>query len=102
MHYFDLTYKTIRDELESHNKYQEEYLKAFGLTVYEFTKIDKQLKELYKHIEKETVICSYLEKYRGQYFTNNLEFILFQMFSYHHFHEFYPILKDCYNFNSIE
>lgn len=102
MHYFKLTYKTITNEWESHKKYQEEFLKAFELTIYDFTKIDEQLKEIYKHVEKEPIVRSYLEKYREQYFTTNLEFVLFQMFSYHHFHEFYPILKGSYNFSSIE
>ena len=102
MHYFTPTYRNINDEEESNNMYQKEFLKAFEIDTYDFNVIDKKMKSIYACVEKEPVIREYLEKYRGQYFTNNIEFILFQMFSYHHFSDFYPILKKSYNFTSVE
>lgn len=102
MHYFKLTYHTIQDEDEAHYTYQSEFLKAFGITEYDFKVIDEEMKDLYEGIKNDPVIRDYLEKYKGQYFTDNDEFILFQMFSYRHFSDFYPILKKSYNFTSSE
>lgn len=100
MYYFEPTYKTIENVEESNIMYQTEYLKAFQIEEFDFSVIDKEMKDLYKSVEHCPVVREYLEKHKKMYPVHNLEFILFQMFSYHHFHEFYPILKNSYDFSN--
>lgn len=100
MYYFEPTYKTIENVEESNIMYQTEYLKAFQIEEFDFSIIDKEMKDLYKSVEHSPIVREYLEKHKKMYPVHNLEFILFQMFSYHHFHEFYPILKNSYDFSN--
>lgn len=93
MYLFEPTYKSIDDYMTSFDKYQEELLKAFELREFNLETINKKIDELYVKIEKDPAIRQELEKYKKIYKLDGLEFILCIMFSWNHFHHFYPLIS---------
>ena len=93
MYLFDLTYNSYDDYITSFDKYQEELLKAFELEEFNLEIINLKISELYKKIEKDPIIRTELEKYKNLYKLDGLEFTLCIMFSWNHFHHFYPLIK---------
>ena len=94
MYLFNPTYKTYNDYNASFDKYQEEMLKAFELEDFDLDIINAKISELYKEIEMDSLIRSELEKYEKIYKLDGLEFTLCIMFSWNHFHHFFPLIKE--------
>ena len=94
MNYFEPTYKSIENELLSHNKYQEEMLEAFCLEEFDLNKINKEISNLFETIKNDPIIREYLEKYKKIYNLKDLEITLCIMFSFDNFSTFYPMIKD--------
>ena len=71
MYYFKPTYKAIEDLEESNIMYQTEYLKAFQIEEFDFSVIDKEMKNLYNAVEDCPIIREYLEKHKKMYNVEN-------------------------------
>jgi len=110
----ECTYNTIENPIEANNLYQEQFLKAFGLTHYVQKAIDRKTNLIYQKMKDAPGISNVLQKLKKSKMgvfcvlfsetdeAASNEFAFVCLFSYDLFHAFHPCICEYYTTDTIQ